>query len=57
MARDGKAGYQGGQTNIFNYIMAIEAEAHRAALALELAKTKGFRYIVLEGDSLTIINT
>lgn len=41
---------------VIEYCSAIEAEAYSAELAVKLGLTKGFRDIILEGDSLNVIN-
>lgn len=57
VARDSNSSFQGFQTKSFQYNSAVEAEANGALLALELAGNRGFTDIILEDDSLIIINS
>ncbi|XP_026416512.1 uncharacterized protein LOC113311945 [Papaver somniferum] len=56
IAREKRAKVQGCQNKIIDYCTAVEAEAYSAGLAVELGINKGFRDIILEGDSLNVIN-
>lgn len=38
------------------FMSPVEAEANGALLSIELAISKGFTQIIIEGDSLTVIN-
>ncbi|XP_026416829.1 uncharacterized protein LOC113312282 [Papaver somniferum] len=56
IARDKGAKVLGCQNKIIDYCTADETEAFSALLAVELGFSKGFRNIILEGDSLHVIN-
>ncbi|XP_026454732.1 uncharacterized protein LOC113355956 [Papaver somniferum] len=56
VARDSKSSFQGCKNQSLNYCKAVEAEGKRALLAVDLARRKGFRDIILERDSITVIN-
>ncbi|XP_026451565.1 uncharacterized protein LOC113351867 [Papaver somniferum] len=56
IARDKEAKMQGCQNRTIDYCTTIEAEAASALLAMELGVSIRFRDIVLEGDSLNVIN-
>ncbi|XP_026383941.1 uncharacterized protein LOC113279460 [Papaver somniferum] len=57
VARDSTSSFQGCQTKTFQYNSAVEAETNGSLLALELARNRDFKDIILEGDSLIIINS
>ncbi|XP_026459230.1 uncharacterized protein LOC113359875 [Papaver somniferum] len=56
VARDSKSSFQGCKNQSLNYCKAVEAEGKGALLEVDLARRKGFRDIILEGDSITVIN-
>ncbi|XP_026421328.1 uncharacterized protein LOC113317422 [Papaver somniferum] len=56
IARDYKATIQGCQIKELNYMTAVEAKAQGTLLAVELAVNRGFKDVIIEGDSLIIID-
>ncbi|XP_026450752.1 uncharacterized protein LOC113350860 [Papaver somniferum] len=56
VARDCNARFQGCQNKILTHCTAVEAKGKEALLAVELARKKGVRDIILEGDSPIVIN-
>lgn len=56
VARDSEAKFQGCKNKSLTHCKAVEAEGHGAMTAVELSRRKGFRGIILEGDSLIVIN-
>ncbi|XP_026449631.1 uncharacterized protein LOC113349803 [Papaver somniferum] len=57
VARDSNSDYQGGKSKELEFNSPSEAEANGALIVIGLAISKGFRNIILEGDSLTVINS
>ncbi|XP_026458742.1 uncharacterized protein LOC113359296 [Papaver somniferum] len=56
VARDSEAKFQGCKNKSLTHCKAVEAEGQGTMTAVELARRKGFRDIILEGDSLIVIN-
>ncbi|KAK5775803.1 hypothetical protein PVK06_043745 [Gossypium arboreum] len=57
IARDYKEEYVGAETDLFNDVVdAFVAEARACERALLFAINMGFHYLLVEGDSLTVIN-
>lgn len=57
IARDSLSSFCGCQTISLTYSYAAEAEAHDVQIALDLAEQKDYKDIILEGDSLIVINS
>lgn len=56
VARNAQSGVDGCQAKVLDFISPVEAEAYGVLLSIELAVSKGFKQIIVEGDSLTVIN-
>ncbi|XP_026451320.1 uncharacterized protein LOC113351577 [Papaver somniferum] len=57
VARDSEPGFKGCQSKVFSFTSAVEVEAHGANLAVNLAIRKGLKDIIIERDSLIVINS
>ncbi|XP_026442775.1 uncharacterized protein LOC113342437 [Papaver somniferum] len=57
VARNYNCEFNGCQTQVFAFSIPVEAEAHGALVGIELAISKAMRHIIVEGDSLTVINS
>ncbi|XP_026399212.1 uncharacterized protein LOC113295069 [Papaver somniferum] len=56
VARDCNARFKGCQNKILIHCKAVETVGNGALLAVEMARRKGFKEIIVEGDSLIVIN-
>ncbi|XP_026410366.1 uncharacterized protein LOC113305559 [Papaver somniferum] len=57
VARDNTANFKGGPNKVLNFISAVEAETHGAHLAVDLDICKGLNDVIIDEDSLIIMNS